>query len=162
MNGNLGKALGVAAVSLLAATALRPGASDPLARVRWLTGCWVQDDGSRVIEEQWTVPRGRAMIGIGRTTERDSLTSYELVVLRARGGELHYEAHPSGQSPATFVAPGANDTLVVFANPEHDFPQQVGYRRMGHDSLLAWIAGSIGGRARRVDFRYRRAACDSP
>jgi hypothetical protein len=68
-------------------------------------------------------------------------------------------AHPSGQPSAVFRARDIGDQRVVFENPEHDFPQRVGYERKGADALAAWIEGTMNGRARRVDFAYRRVAC---
>jgi hypothetical protein len=112
-----------------------------------------------VTEEHWLPPRGRAMIGVSRTVRDDSLTGYELLVLREAGAGLTYAAHPSGQPAAVFHSRTVADSMVVFENPAHDFPQVIGYRRIGADSLHAWIEGPSGGRLRRVDFPYRRIAC---
>jgi hypothetical protein len=102
------------------------------------------------------------MVGQSRTVRGDTLVEYELVLLRERAGDLAYEAHPSGQASAVFVAHSASDALVLFENPEHDFPQTIGYRRRGEDSLLAWIEGVAGGRARRIEFPYARVRCPGP
>jgi len=133
-----------------------------LQRVSWLSGCWVRELPGRRIEELWLPPRGGAMLNLGRTIRDDRMTDYEFVLLREADGTLAYEAHPAGQSPATFLAAEPSESLVVFTNPTHDFPQEVGYRRMGTDSLLAWIAGSLGGNPRRIEFPYRRVSCDVP
>ena len=68
-------------------------------------------------------------------------------------------AHPSGQASAVFTAQTVSDSLVVFENAAHDFPQRVGYRRVRSDSLLAWIEGAVQGAARRIEFPYARARC---
>ncbi len=70
-----------------------------------------------------------------------------------------FEARPSGQPTATFTATVAGPDSVVFAAPGHDYPQIVGYRRAGADSVVAWIDGKAGGKSRRVEFPYRRVAC---
>ena len=57
--------------------------------------------------------------------------------------------------------PGASMDSVVFENKEHDFPQRVGYRRLGADSVLAWIDGTSNGKAQRFEFPYRRVPCPS-
>ena len=156
---------GVIVVALVSPLlAFIPGSSLPsetsqLDRVRWLTGCWLEQSSSLTIEEQWMAPRGRSMLGMGRTVRNDSLLEYEVVVLTEQGGQLAYEAHPSGQEPATFVSGPVSDSMVVFLNPAHDFPQRVGYRRVGADSLLAWIDGTVAGRQRRVEFPYHRVPC---
>ena len=107
-------------------------------------------------------PRGGTMIGVSRTVKGGEMTVHELVVLREKGDRLAYEAHPSGQSPAVFLSREVGEGSVVFENPAHDFPQAVGYRRDGADSLQAWIEGTPPGKPgkpRRIEFKYRRTAC---
>ena len=87
------------------------------------------------------------------------LGDYELTLIKEEGGRLLYEAHPKGQPSATFTARVATADSVVFEAPEHDFPQRVGYRRVGGDSVLAWVEGSMSGKARRVEFPYARTPC---
>jgi hypothetical protein len=132
----------------------------PVNQVRWLAGCWRRETPRLVIEEHWMPPRGGTMLGMGRTVRDDTLREYEVVLLREHGPQLAYEAHPGDQAPATFLSELVTDSMVVFGNPAHDFPQRIGYRRVGTDSLAAWIEGSVGGRSRRVDFPYRRTSCD--
>jgi hypothetical protein len=129
-----------------------------IASVAWLQGCWQMTSGDRVVEEQWMAPRAGVMLNIGRTVRGDTLVEYEFVMLSERNGALAYEAHPSGQPSAVFTAQSASSTEVVFENPQHDFPQRVGYRRDG-DTMLAWVEGTVGGKSRRVEFPYRRVAC---
>lgn len=136
------------------------GQARDITRVSWLQGCWLLDSPQRSVEENWTAPRGRSMLGVSRTIRGDSLTTYELVIIRQRrDSTLEYEAHPAGQPTATFPAIIVSDTLVVFENPTHDFPQRVGYRRAGRDSVIGYIEGVIGGQTRRRDFPYARARC---
>ena len=129
-----------------------------IASVAWLQGCWQMTAGDRVVEEHWMAPRAGVMLGMGRTVRGDKLVEYETVFLSEKDGTLAYEAHPSGQMPATFIAQTVNGTEVIFENPRHDYPQRVGYKRDG-DAMLAWIDGTAGGRSRRVEFPYRRVAC---
>ena len=131
-------------------------------RVGWLQGCWISTRGEATIEEQWMAPRGGSMLGMGRTVRGGKTVEHELVLITERSGRLAYEAHPSGQPSATFLSTSASETSVVFENPEHDFPQRVGYRREGAGGLQAWIEGQAGGKSRRVDFSYQRARCDAP
>ena len=128
-------------------------------RAAWLQGCWEASLPARTVEEMWTRPRSGSMLGASRTIRDGKLTEYELVVLREQGDQLAYVAHPSGQAPATFLSTRTTSTELVFENPAHDFPQQIGYRRDG-DSLLAWISGSQNGKTRRAEFPYKRVGCD--
>jgi hypothetical protein len=131
-------------------------------RVKWLQGCWQATRGEATIEEQWMVPRGGTMLGMGRTVRGGKTAEYELVLIKEQSGRLAYEAHPSGQPTATFLSTTVSETSVVFENAAHDFPQRVGYRREGADSLQAWVEGRSNGQTRRIDFSYRRARCEAP
>jgi hypothetical protein len=128
-------------------------------KVGWLQGCWQLTSGQRIVEEQWMAPRGKSILGMGRTVRGDTLLEYESVLIQEEDGGLAYKAHPSGQPGATFLASHATDVEVVFENPAHDFPQRVGYRRDGADGLVGWIDGVREGKPRKVEFPYRRTAC---
>ena len=128
-------------------------------RVAWLQGCWEMASGPRLVEEQWTRPRGGIMLGVGRTTRDGRLMEYETIVLSEKDGTLAYEAHPSGQTPAVFTLREIDEGRVLFANDTHDFPQRIGYRTDGANRLLAWVEGTMNGTARRIDFTYQRVAC---
>jgi hypothetical protein len=133
------------------------------AALAWLAGCWAQVSGSRVVEEHWLAPRAGVMLGLGRTVRGDTLREYEFTRIYERGDTLVYAAQPSGQPPAEFRALMPTGRAVTFENAAHDFPQRVIYRAAaGSDSLLARIEGTIGGRARSVDFPYRRVSCTGP
>ena len=134
------------------------GQTSRVEQVAWLTGCWEDSTAQRTVEEQWMAPRGHTMLSAGRTTRGDTVVAYEMVLIREQGGQLAYEAHPSGQPSAVFLSRTVSENEVVFENLQHDFPQRVGYRRDG-DSLRAWIEGPRNGQTRRVEFRYRRVAC---
>jgi len=51
------------------------------------------------------------------------------------------------------------DTTLVFANPAHDYPQQITYTRSGTDSLVARIEGDRAGRRGPRTYSFRRADC---
>jgi uncharacterized protein DUF6265 len=127
--------------------------------VSWMQGCWESSSPQRIVEEQWTAPRAGSMLGVGRTSRGERLVEYEFVLLQEREGRLAYEAHPSGQRSAVFTSTTISDTTAVFENPEHDFPQRVGYRKEGAHAMVAWVEGTENGKQRRVEFSYRRVAC---
>ena len=151
-----------AAPALLALSIAAPAAAQGAIRissVSWLTGCLEMRRGDRVVEEQRMPDRAGTMVGMGRSVGIRGLDDYELTVIREDGGRLLYVAHPRRQPVATFVATVASTDSVLFENPDHDFPQRVGYRRIGADSVLAWIDGTNRGRRQRVEFPYRRVPC---
>lgn len=150
------------AVCVVALTSVAFAAPTPVVKIgqiAWLAGCWEMVATQRTVEEQWMAPRGGTMIGTSRTFRSDSLVAYELVIVREQGGRLAYEAHPSGQATAVFLSRTVTDSMIVFENLEHDFPQRVGYERKSHDVVHAWVEGPHNGRERRITFAYRRVPC---
>jgi hypothetical protein len=131
-----------------------------VAKLSWISGCWQRTTrNGQTIDEQWMTPRGESMLGMSRTVRGDSLIEYEQLRIGARAGRAVYFAAPSGQTPSEFTAASVSDTLVVFENPQHDFPQRIIYRKRGADSLIARIEGTTGGNTRGVDFPYAKARC---
>ena len=136
-----------------------PGLSLPLQDLRWMAGCLEMRSGDRLVEEQRMDVRGGSMLGMARTTTQRGLGEYELTLIHEKGGKIVFEAHPSGQPAAEFTATVVGRDSVIFSAPEHDYPQTVGYRRSGPDSVVAWIDGTAAGKSQRVEFPYRRVSC---
>ncbi|WKL56842.1 DUF6265 family protein [Asticcacaulis sp. ZE23SCel15] len=141
--------------SALSGAANAEGAAD----LSWLTGCWVQTDGDRVVEEYWTTPSGGVLMGAGKTLRAGKLRNYEHMRIEAIVGVLTFTAIPSGQAQATFPLKSQAEGEVVFENLAHDFPQRVMYRK-AHNGLLARIEGVVNGQSRSVDFTYKRCGAD--
>ena len=106
-------------------------------------------------------PRGRMMLGMGRTVAAaaDSVIEFEQTTIEWTGDKLIFTANPSGQKRDTFTSIEVTDSMVVFENKAHDYPQRVGYRLAADGHLAAWIDGVSQGKARRVEFPYDRVAC---
>lgn len=135
--------------------------SNLLARAEWMAGCWELRVPNRVTLEMWMPPLGDVMLGASRTTVGTTTTEFEHIRLRADSGRLVYTALPSGQREASFPSISVADTLIVFENSAHDFPQRITYRRRGTDSLIAMIEGPGQSGPRRVTYAMRRASCTS-
>jgi hypothetical protein len=136
------------------------GPNPSVAQLRWMVGCFEMRSGDRLVEEHRMGVRSGSMLGMARTTTRKGLGEYELTLIQERAGKIVFEARPSGQPAAVFTATSVGPDSVVFAAPEHDYPQVVGYRRVGPDSVIAWISGRSGGKAeRRIEFPYVRVSC---
>ena len=146
-------------LALALSRALLAAETPRIEQLAWLSGCWEVSTPQRTVEEHWLAPRGGTMIGVGRTVRDGRTIEHESILLEIRDGRFAYEAHPSGQSPAVFLAREATRDRVVFENLQHDYPQRVGYERRGTDRLSAWIDGTQNGGSRRVEFPYQRVPC---
>lgn len=144
---------------LVLALAAIPGrsAGDRAAELDWLAGHWCGSAGTRQFEEMWLPPAGGQLIGVGRTVVEGRVVSFEFMRIGAVDGTLTFLAQPNGRSPTPFRLEASGDHWVRFENLEHDFPQQIEYRRDGN-ALIAEIAGPGGdGAEHRIAFAF--SAC---
>jgi Tol biopolymer transport system component len=133
--------------------------TSPLVRAGWLAGCWELRAPNRVTLEMWMPPLGDLMLGASRTTVGSATSEFEQLKLKVEGDKLVYIAAPSGQKETSFTSTTIGDTLIVFENPAHDFPQKIIYRRRGADSLIARIEGPGPNGPRGSNFPMRRSNC---
>jgi hypothetical protein len=152
----------LALAGIVGAVAASSRDNPSVTQLGWLAGCLEMRSGDRLVEEQRMSVRAGSMLGMARTTSAKGLGEFELTLIHEKDGKIVFEARPSGQPAATFTATVAGPDSVVFAAPGHDYPQIVGYRRAGADSVVAWIDGKAGGKSRRVEFPYRRVGCPGP
>lgn len=146
----------------LAGSLASPGLaqSGALARAGWLAGCWEAGTGNRVTLEMWMPPAGGLMIGGSRTVAGGAARAFEHLRLRAMDDRLVYTAIPSGQQETAFTSVVVSDTLLVFENLEHDFPQRIIYRKQGADSVVARAEGpGRDGATRGFDIPFGRTRC---
>ena len=138
-------------------------------RVAWLTGCWevnttTAQGASRKSIERWAAPTGGEMTGFSRTSINGVPRESEKLRIFFSGDTIVYEAIPGGQTLTLFKAATFTDREIVFANPEHDFPQRIVYTRVGKDSLIARIEGDRAGRRQPVSYPFKKVECtpDTP
>jgi hypothetical protein len=142
--------------SLLAGT---PQAAPTVKDVSWIAGCWGFDRGIRQVAEHWMAPAGGTMMGVSRTVSAGKTSEWEFLIIREGAGGLEYVAKPSRQPEAIFTAAKASANEVAFENPAHDFPKRITYKRDG-DTLTAAIEGPMNGQNRKIEFPYKKSACD--
>jgi hypothetical protein len=127
----------------------------------WMSGCWKFDGGQPGSGEYWTPPAGGSLFGISRTVRDGRTTAFEFMrIVETEDDDLILIASPAGQATTTFVLESLSDDEIIFTNPDHDFPQRVGYRRLPGPRLLGWIDGSINGQSRRIEFPMAAVDCD--
>lgn len=147
----------VRGMAFIATLAAGQGVAATAEQLRWLAGCWASDAAGS--GEVWLAPAGGMMLGIGRQVREGRVVSYEwLRIVETADESLDYVAIPSGQAETRFRLADLGERQVAFANPDHDFPQRIRYRREA-DSLFARIEGERRGEVHAVDFPMTRAAC---
>lgn len=145
----------VLTVGVLVAASLPAAAQGAAPPFDWLVGCWRMERGATVIDEHWGDMQGGLMLGTSRTVRNGRATGHEFSRIITGPTGTVFEAMPSGQSAASFPAVVIAADSVVFANPAHDFPKRVVYRRVNADSIFAAVSGD----GRRLKFPYARVGC---
>ena len=142
----------LAAALAVAAWASSAPAVDDLA---WMAGRWESASGDRWTEEYWSAPRAGAMIGYSRSGRGETLGEYEFIrLVPGEDGVPVYLASPGGGTPVPFRLVEQGEGSATFANPAHDYPQRIVYRRDG-DAMVATISLADGSNSR--SWTYRRA-----
>jgi hypothetical protein len=122
----------------------------------WLEGCWVSDDKST--QEVWVIDGEQSLAGFSVSVSDTKVGFYELMNIRQdENGSWFFTAYPSGQASASFKAIQQGENSVLFANPDHDYPQEIRYERNG-DSLAASVSLLNGVKPISFD----KVACETP
>lgn len=126
-----------------------------IAQLAFLEGEWGSTDGGNWSEERWSDAKGAMMIGTGRSGEGDALQSFEFLrIVTEEDGTIAYHAAPGGGEATRFALAEAGDNAATFANPDHDFPQRISYRRDG-DTMAVEISLADGSNA--IGWELQRA-----
>lgn len=149
----------VAGLALLVGQAAEQPPMHDVSRLAWMAGCWEQRAGATITHESWMAPEGGAMVGMSRTVAGGAMRAWEALRIVSDSGRLVYVAQPNGRSTTAFPARLTSDTLAVFENPAHDFPQRIAYRRLSADSIVARISAERDGKTRGMDIRMKRVSC---
>jgi ketosteroid isomerase-like protein len=108
---------------------------------RWMEGDWSSADGKAT--EHWHAAGG-ALFGVGFPARGPA---FEVMIVQpTNDGKLRFTAWPGGDGGVPFDESARGASNVVFANPTHDFPREIGYSRDG-DALSAFIGPGGGERA---------------
>lgn len=105
----------------------------------FMAGSWRGVTDAQRMEEHWTTPDGRMMVGMHRDTGSER-SSFEFLRIEAQGGTLVYLAMPAGRPAVAFPLKTIEANRIVFENLKHDFPQRVIYWR-ADDRLCARVEG---------------------
>jgi hypothetical protein len=123
--------------------------------VGWMAGSWELRQGDVVTEEHWTNPAGGTMIGMSRVSGRGKTMFFEFLRIEARADGLYYVAQPKGRPPVEFKATEVTASRVIFANPQHDFPKRISYRRNEDGSITARVEGDADSKEKPEEYAYK-------
>jgi len=139
-------------LALLVATAHAGDAE----RLAWLEGRWTGTQDGLAMEEIWSSPAGDALVGMHKDVKGGALVGFEFFRIAPDAGKLVYFASPNAAPPTRFTAVEIGERRVVFANPEHDFPQRILYWLDERGALHARIEGTVKGKTRAEEWTWTK------
>jgi hypothetical protein len=122
-------------------------------------GTWVMNTKKGTLCEEWKRAHNTLLTSRAYKTEGKDTIMTERVQLSMRGVDVYYTstvADENSGKPVPFKLVSVNGNEFIFSNPEHDFPQRIGYELVSKDSIHAWIDGKYNGKDVKRDFYYKR------
>lgn len=123
---------------------------DELEKANWIIGNWEKTDSLGTLKEIWKQFDDSTFIGKSYyiINEKDTIHN-ESIELMQDGDHLIYTATVTGENndaPIPFQMTVDEDSLLVFENPKHNFPQKIQYKLEKNGSLLATVSGKQNGK----------------
>lgn len=123
---------------------------EELEKANWIIGNWEKTDSLGTLKEIWKQFDDSTFVGKSYyiINEKDTIHN-ESIELMQNGDHLIYTTTVKGEkndSSIPFQMTIDEDSLLVFENPKHDFPQKIEYRLDKKNTLTAKISGKQKGK----------------
>ena len=123
---------------------------DELQKATWLLGDWEKTDSLGTLKEIWSSKDDSTFIGQSYYIQNKKDTIHdEQIELMQDGEYLIYTATIKGENndkSISFQMTNDQDSLFVFENPKHDYPQKIAYRLMKNKGLSITVSGKENGK----------------
>lgn len=121
-----------------------------LGKAKWILGEWEKTDTLGVLKEIWKTQDDSTFVGESYyiQNEKDTIHS-EKIELTQDQEHLIYNVTVKGQNndaPIPFQMTTDEDSLLVFENPKHDYPQKIQYKLIKDGSIIATVSGKHNGK----------------
>ena len=123
---------------------------EELEKANWMLGEWEKTDSLGTLREIWERLDDSTFVGLSYyiQNKKDTLHNEQMELMQ-NGDYLIYSATIKGEnndSPIPFQMTKDEDSLLVFENPKHEYPQKIQYKLMKNGSLVATISGKQNGK----------------
>jgi hypothetical protein len=146
----------ICAPVLIALALAAPSPAATAESLSWLAGSWSGAQGPVEMEESWTAPRGKTLLGVHRDVKEGRTVGFEFLRIEEAADGVTYWASPEGRPATPFKLTESGDKRVVFENLQHDFPQRILYWIDADGALRARIEGPKGGKTVGMEWRWTK------
>jgi hypothetical protein len=127
-------------------------------QLKSMEGSWMVRSDKTMMIETWKYSNDTLIEGTVRMSDLDSNTLFsEKLAIRKIGNSIFYIAAVSNQnngSEIPFELKSSNNSVFIFENPKHDFPQRIVYDISVKAKISAYIEGIVNGKLQRTDFNF--------
>ncbi len=158
------KSLWVLFVLAVTAAGTQPvWAGHEIGQLDWIAGRWEGTMGESQIEENWSPPAGRVMMGMLRWLRGGKLFLYEFFAIEQSEEQIrlllrHFSrglvAWEDKETPLTFQLVELEGQKAVFDTRDEERPVRLTYQREGEE-LVVVLERVEGGKPQRDEFHYR-------
>ncbi|RAR70869.1 DUF6265 family protein [Flavobacterium aciduliphilum] len=133
---------------------------DQVKKAEWLLGNWEKKDSMGILTEHWEVEDDSSYVGQSYfiINSKDTVHN-ENIELVQDGEHLIYFATVKGENndeAVPFQMTKQEDSLMIFENPKHDYPQKIEYKLQKNGSLIATISGKQRGKISSESYPMRK------
>ncbi len=128
-------------------------------KANWLLGEWQKIDSMGTLKEIWMPLNDSTYVGQSYFIKEKDTIHHEIIQLTQDGKNLIYLATVKGQNSdeaIPFKMTKDNDTLLIFENPKHDYPQEIEYIQKKNKLLIATVSGLIKGKMKSDSYAMKK------
>ncbi|MBL7994120.1 hypothetical protein JNM05_02005 [bacterium] len=122
----------------------------------WIVGSWEGRDSNSVYFEEWKQTNNELFEGLATITIKGDTVFSEHVTIEVIDSVVVYRVVIGKNEPVLFKLISADEQMISFSNPQHDFPQNITYQLKPDGSLYAYVDGLISKKYRKDEFYYNR------
>lgn len=122
-----------------------------------IAGNWGEVRGENAFYENWTI-NDSGLSGTGIMVQGGDTVFHEELEILHKDGEWFYVVRIDGQNSGEaimYMNTLSEDSLYIFENPDHDFPQAIAYQLRRSGELQIKTRGNEDGTVRAEEFNLR-------
>lgn len=130
-----------------------------LKKAKYLIGNWENLTTDADFKEIWKKENDSTFTAMSYITVKKDTVFYENIVLTQTNDSLFYNVSVKGENKdneVSFYLTSDAHNVLVFENPNHDFPTKIAYKKVSNDSLVAIIYGIKNGKKIKEAYPMKR------
>ena len=143
----------------------KSSADDRLARLAWMKGEWVRQQGDDQLEEIWSAPAGDSLMGMFRWSKQGKLWMLELMAITVEGEDVvvrlkHFDRQITGweekEAPPAYKLVRQKEGEAVFENAAQTNPRRFIFQGNGTDRYVVRLESVKGEETSAMEFVFAK------